>query len=148
MAWAINVQTLLQSIGLYEVWVNQGVGNVNVFISLLQQRVFGMCVRNWNTDINDSIRARCYSVYADFRFQPYLNLINIENIRVALSRFRVSAHRLENETGRWHKTYYWKRLNMPKIIELMKTENKIEIRNLSMFIMKSFEIRKKKLYFD
>jgi len=32
---------------------------------------------------------------------------------------------------------------MPKFIELIKTENKIEIRNLSMFIMKSFEIRKK-----
>ena len=36
---------------------------------------------------------------------------------------------------------------MPKFIELIKTENKIEIRNLDMFIMKSFEIRKK-LYFD
>ena len=35
---------------------------------------------------------------------------------------------------------------MPKFIELMKTENKIEIRNLSMFIMKSFEIRKKTLF--
>jgi len=31
---------------------------------------------------------------------------------------------------------------MPKFIELIKTENKIEIRNVSMFIMKSFEIRK------
>ena len=30
---------------------------------------------------------------------------------------------------------------MPKIIEIMTTENKIEIRNVSMFIMKSFEIR-------
>ena len=29
----------------------------------------------------------------------------------------------------------------------MKTENKIEIRELSMFIMKSFEIRKKTLLF-
>ena len=45
------------------------------------------------------------------------------------------------------KLYYWNILNMPKLIELIKTENKIEIRNLSMFIMKSFEIRKK-LYFD
>ena len=36
---------------------------------------------------------------------------------------------------------------MPKFIELIKTENKTEIRNVSMFIMKSFEIRKK-LYFD
>ena len=46
------------------------------------------------------------------------------------------------------KPYYWKRLNMPELIELMKTENKIELRNVSMFIMKSFEIRKKHLYFD
>jgi len=36
---------------------------------------------------------------------------------------------------------------MPNFIELKKTENKIEIRNVSMFIMKSFEIRKT-LYFD
>ena len=34
---------------------------------------------------------------------------------------------------------------MPKFIELMKTENKIEIRNLSMFIMTSFDIRKELL---
>ena len=30
MSWAINVKTLLQSIGVYEAWVNQGVDNVNV----------------------------------------------------------------------------------------------------------------------
>ena len=34
---------------------------------------------------------------------------------------------------------------MPKF---MKTENKIEIRNVLMFTMKSFEIIKKILYFD
>jgi len=37
-----------------------------------------MFVQNWNTDINDSTRARCYVLYAEFRFQPYLNLINVE----------------------------------------------------------------------
>ena len=40
MSWASNVKTLLQSIGLS--CVNQGVGNVNVFISLVKQRVFDM----------------------------------------------------------------------------------------------------------
>ena len=34
-----------------------------------------------------------------------------------------------------------------EFIELIKTENEIEIRNLSMFITKSFEITKT-LYFD
>ena len=73
---------------VYEAWVNQ---------------VFYMFVQNWNTDINKTTRARCYTLYDDFRFKPYLNLINIEKVRVALSRFRVSAHRLDVETGRWHK---------------------------------------------
>ena len=47
------------------------------FISLVKQRVFDMFVQNWNTAVNDSTRARCYVVYANFRFQPYLSLINI-----------------------------------------------------------------------
>ena len=55
---------LLQSIGLYEAWVNQGVGNVNVVISLVKQRVFDMFVQNWKTDINDSTHTRCYILYA------------------------------------------------------------------------------------
>ena len=59
-----------------------------------QSGSFDMFVQNWNTD------ARWY---AEFRFQPYLNLINIEKNRFALSSFRVSAYRLEVETGRWHK---------------------------------------------
>jgi len=62
-----------------------------------------MFVQNWNTVINNSTRARCYTLYADFWFQSYLNLMNIEKVRVALSRFRVSAHRLEVETGKWRK---------------------------------------------
>jgi len=62
MSWASNVKTRLQSIGLYEAWVNQGVGNVNVFISLVKQRVYYMFVQNWNTDINDPTRA-CYVLY-------------------------------------------------------------------------------------
>jgi len=33
-----------------------------------------------------------------------------------------------------------------KVIELLKTENKIEIRNISMCIVKSFEIRKNTLF--
>ena len=57
-----------------------------------------MFVHNWNTHINNSTLARCYILYAEFRFQPYLNLVNIEKNRIALFHFRVSAHRLEVET--------------------------------------------------
>jgi len=70
--------------------------------SLVKQSGFDIFVQNWNTDVNDSTRARCYVLYAYFRFQPYLSLINIERVRVSLSHFRVSAHRLESITGRWN----------------------------------------------
>ena len=47
-----------------------------------------MFVKNWNAYINDSTRARCYILYSNFRFQPYLNLIHIE-------KNHCHAHRLE-----------------------------------------------------
>ena len=38
--WAILVRNLLSELGFYEVWVQQGVGNYNLFLSLLKQRLF------------------------------------------------------------------------------------------------------------
>ena len=62
-----------------------------------------MFTQKWNTDINYSTHARCYVLYAYFKFEPYLSLMNIAKVRVSLSRVRVSAHRLEIETGIWTK---------------------------------------------
>ena len=39
------------------------------------------------------------------------------------------------------KPYYWKTLNIPKFIEPMTIENVTEIRLLSMYITKAFEIK-------
>ena len=36
-----------------------------------------------------------------FKFQPYLDICNISKIRFALTKFRVSSHRLQIESGRW-----------------------------------------------
>ena len=49
-----------------------------MYLSVLLTREFLMFAHNWNAYINDSTRARCYILYANFRFQPYLNLIHIE----------------------------------------------------------------------
>ena len=37
---------------------------------------------------------------------------------------------------------------MPELNELMITENKIELKNVSMFIMKALTLEKTHLYFD
>ena len=38
-----------------------------------------------------------------FKFQPYLDNVNVNKFSYALSRLRLSSHRLEVESGRWVK---------------------------------------------
>ena len=44
--WASLVRHLLLSLGFYEVWLQQGVGNFNIFISLLKQRLTHTFIQN------------------------------------------------------------------------------------------------------
>ena len=55
------------------------------------------------TELNYSNSAITYRLYAKFDLQPYLIDVNVAKYRIALSRLRVSAHRLEIEAGRWHR---------------------------------------------
>ena len=41
-------------------------------------------------------------MFCSFYPKTYLKCVIIETFEFALSRFRVSAHRLEVEAGRWH----------------------------------------------
>ena len=55
--WASLVRHLLMSLGFYNVWLNQGVGNKNVFISLFKQRLTDTFIQNWQSRLNNSTRA-------------------------------------------------------------------------------------------
>ena len=44
--WASNVKVLLSSLGFHEVWVNQGVGNKNVFLRVFKQRLTDCFIQN------------------------------------------------------------------------------------------------------
>ena len=46
-SWASLVKDLLFSLGFNEVWLQQGVGNYNIFISLLKQRLTDNFIQNW-----------------------------------------------------------------------------------------------------
>ena len=103
MSWAKSVMYLLQSLGFNEVWINQGVGDVDIFLNLVKQRLTDTFIQNWCTELRNSTRARSYVIFCNFGFQSYLSMVNIEKFRKSLSRFRTSSHRLKIETGRWHK---------------------------------------------
>ena len=60
-------------------------------------------IQQWNNRLENSSRARTYSLFHDFSYKVYLDYIMVEKFRNALSRLRMSSHRLTAEASRWHK---------------------------------------------
>ena len=53
--WAILVRNLLGNLGNFEVWLNQGLGNVNqFFFTVLRQRLKDQYMQDWSNEINNS----------------------------------------------------------------------------------------------
>lgn len=101
--WASKVKDLLSALGFYEVWLNQSVGNKNTFLVEFKLRLRDNFIQNWNSRISDSSRAVFYSLFSNFDHQLYLETVKVKKFRIALSKLRLSSHRLEIEVGRWAK---------------------------------------------
>ena len=101
--WASCVRDLLSRLGFMNVWDAQGVGDIEIFLSIFKQRVTDSFIQNWHARLNDSTRARCYITFASFEHKKYLEVLNVTKYRKSLSRLRLSSHRLEVEVGRWTK---------------------------------------------
>ena len=99
--WASLVRHLLMTLGFNDVWLGQGVGSYDGFISILKQRLTDNFVQNWHSRLEESSRAVFYRSIASFQFQPYLEHLTVNKFSQALSKIRVSSHRLEIEAGRW-----------------------------------------------
>ena len=101
--WASLLRDLLYRLGFSEVWYHQTVGDIKLFLHLVKQRIHDQFLQNWRGRLDNSSRAIFYSRIANFRFQPYIDTLNIRKIRNSLARLRLSSHRLCIETGRWNK---------------------------------------------
>ena len=55
-----------------------------------------------NSRSDESNRALFYRHISSFKFQPYLDNINMLNLCQALTKLRVSSHRLAVEVCRWN----------------------------------------------
>jgi hypothetical protein len=60
IAWAYNIKLLQDSLGFNHVWLFQGVGNKNICINVLKQRLYDNCLHLWNAQLENSTRARTY----------------------------------------------------------------------------------------
>ena len=91
----------MSRLGFYNVWLQQGVGNTNAFMSEVRQRLTDNFVQNWNSRLLDSSRASCYRNISLFGHKLYLGCVTVKKFRIALSRLKTSSHRLETEAGCW-----------------------------------------------
>ena len=67
---------------------------------MFKQRVRDIFVQNSTSELDNSSRALFFRSFSNFNFQSYLEFISVKKFRVALSKLRVSSHKLECEAGR------------------------------------------------
>ena len=143
--WAMYVKNILTQLGFYHVWLNQGVENIPLFISLFRQRVRDTFIQALEGRVNDSSRALFYKSIMNFNFQKYLTCVNIPKYRIALSKLRLSSHRLNIEVGRWNNTPVNERLcTICNVLEdeyhfIFECQRYIDLRDL--YIPRYFRIR-------
>jgi hypothetical protein len=100
--WCTKLRDLLYSLGMGEAWYFQTVGNPQIFLSELKQRLSDTSSQNWHERLSSSHRGKYYlSIHDSLSFAHYLNIVSIATYRTALCRLRTSSHRLKVETGRW-----------------------------------------------
>ena len=75
---------------------------VSISYSLLV-KVIQCFVQGWDDEVHNSSRANTYKLISNFSFKEYLDFVTVRKFRYAFTRLRVASHRLEIETGRWHK---------------------------------------------
>ena len=85
-------------------WVNQGVGDIDIFMNIFKQRLIDTFRQEWHGRLQESSRARFYRVVKpQHQLSKYLQCVTCKPHRMALSRFIMSSHCLCVETGRWRR---------------------------------------------
>ena len=92
---------MLQNLGLGELWTNEQ--HCDIFFLEIKQRILDQYNQSWYSDINNSQRLASYSrIKHSFESESYLDNISERKYKIALSKFRLSSHNLEIETGRYN----------------------------------------------
>ena len=100
VTWVMLLRDLLGNLGFMDVWLQQSVGDRVLFLNLVKQRLTDQFIQNWNSRLSDFTCALFYRNFS-FGYKTYLDFVSIGKLRFALSKLRLSSHRLEVGTGRW-----------------------------------------------
>ena len=66
-----------------------GSGKPKSFLEIFKQRIKDNFVQEWHSRLENSTRARTFINITSFKYQPYLDIINVKKIQTSLSRLRI-----------------------------------------------------------
>ena len=103
--WASKIRKLLYQYGFSFIWISQDVGDVSTFVKMFKHRVENFCTLKWHTSVDNSNRCDHYKHFKSLlTVEKYLT-INLQlKYRIAMSKFRMSNHKLSIEIGRHNDT--------------------------------------------
>jgi len=102
--WVSNVKKLLDDYGFSDVFSNFTSYNVKSFLLLFKQRVIDCFKQSWYGGVLQSSVLYEYKSFKEtFEYEMYLDLLP-NNLRLFITRFRISAHSLRINTGRFGRT--------------------------------------------
>ena len=92
ICWVTSIRSILSSTGFYYVWLNQGVGSINRFLSAFKQRMVDVFIQEWSTSIREKERYSMYrSFVREFGNVHYLLDIDVYCFRIAFTQIRMGV---------------------------------------------------------
>ena len=99
--WLSEIELLLYSLGFGHVWQEHGVGNIDVFLYALKQRLIDTTHQNWHSDITNNCKLIMHRQYKmTLEVEQYISIDMHWKYQAALARFRCVNHKLAVELYR------------------------------------------------
>ena len=99
-SWSANVKSLLNDLGFSYLWNNQVISQLQ--LNMVIQRIYDHFYQTFNASTNLSSNMETFKEISKlFKLEKYITSVDVEKHRIALSRFRWTAHRLMVEEGRF-----------------------------------------------
>jgi hypothetical protein len=99
--WVTSVKRNLYRNGFGYIWEAQSVENSVLFLHQYSQRLKDQYMQQWSEECKQNLKLTSYCLFKTyFKFERYLEIIDIKKVRFYFSSFRTSSHSLLIEKGR------------------------------------------------
>ncbi|MEW8547673.1 MAG: reverse transcriptase family protein, partial [Candidatus Thiodiazotropha sp.] len=102
--WLLQIKSILDSVGLSYMWLEQKVTSINWLKNTVKSRLKDQYLQSWFSAIDNSPKCINYRLFkSEFKMEEYMLKLCKTNC-ITLCKYRTTNHRLPIETGRWNNT--------------------------------------------